>query len=288
MLRLARTLGQKLSHFAAGITEQEQDVLLKRLYFGQAETVQAATASGLITIGTEADKPVEPVFLMDPSLVATHNNLHQSLHQSNEQSQPPSRHGMYTQTCQMHALARAIDNNQCEKDKDPSMPKWERFLGSAPASDDHACQPSMGMFTNSGDKFEGFPSYVIPDLNSRYWAQVSDNPKEKDYRESCLKGYDKQLGQVNSKLRHYLSNIILVDMVSQYHVWQCNPTDKKTDEALEALKVPTTLPDFLAWKKREDSQTSNAKGWHPKLSTWVGSAQSSEESRHGSGVETLG
>lgn len=146
----------------------------------------------------------------------------------------------------------------------------------------------MGMFTKSGDKFEEFPSYVIPDLNSRYWPKVSDNPKEKDYRESCLKGYDEQLGQVNSKLRNYLSNIMFVDMVSQYHFWQCNPTDQKTDEALEALKVPTTLPDFLAWKEGEDSQMSNAEGWHPKLSTCVGSAKSSEGSRHESGVETLG
>jgi hypothetical protein len=283
-LQLARTLRKTLTQFAPGATDEELDILLKKLYFGQAETVQAASANGLITIGTEADKPVEPVFLMDPSLVATHNNLHQSLHQSNEQSQPLSRHDMYRQTHQMYTLARVIDDNGCEKDRDPSMPNWERFLGPEQVSNDHACQLSMGMFTKSRNKFKGLPSYVIPDLHSLHPANVSDNPKETNYLESCLTGYDKDLTKVNSELRDYLSNIIFVDMVSQYRIWQCNATDKKTDEALEALKVPTTLPDFLAWKKGEDSQMSNAEGWHPKLSTCVGSAKSSEES----GVETLG
>jgi hypothetical protein len=32
----------------------------------------------------------------------------------------------------------------------------------------------------------------------------------------------------------------------------------ETEAALEDLKVPTTLPDFLAWKKAEDFKISNA------------------------------
>jgi hypothetical protein len=31
----------------------------------------------------------------------------------------------------------------------------------------------------------------------------------------------------------------------------------KTEAALKALKVPTTLPDFLAWKETGDSKISN-------------------------------
>jgi len=218
MLKLASTLSHKMKQCGGTSTQEDQDVLLKKLWSQEAASLQAAYASGLITIGTEAHKPVEPVFLLDPSLVATHNDLLQSLHQSHKQSEPPSRHSTYKQTHSMLALARAIDDNQCEKDKDPSMPKWKRFLGSAPVSNDHACQPSMGMFTKSRDNFEGFPEYVIPDINSQYWGQVSDNPKEKEYRDSRLRGYHEQLGHVNSKLRDYLSNIIFVDMVSQHRV----------------------------------------------------------------------
>jgi hypothetical protein len=225
MLRLARTLGEKLSHSAPGITEQEQDVLLKRLYFGEAETVQAASVSGLITIGTEADKPVEPVFLMDPSLVATHNNLHQSLHQSKKHLEPPSRYDKYTQTRQMFTLAKAIDDNNCKKD--PSISKWESFLGSKQVTNDHPCQPSMGMFTESQNKFEGYPSYVIPHLDFPYPAEVTDNPKDTNYLKSSLTGYDKDLTKVNSDLRKCLSNIIFVDMVRQHSLQWSNPADKQ-------------------------------------------------------------
>jgi hypothetical protein len=165
-----------MSQFAPGATDEELDILLKRLYFGRAETVQAATASGLIAIGTEADKPVEPVFLMDPSLMATYSNLHQSLHQSKKHSEPPSRYDKYTQTRQMFTLAKAIDDDNCKKD--PSISKWESFLGSKQVSNDHPCQPSMGMYTKSRYKFQGNPSYIIPQFQSPYPAEVWEDPKD--------------------------------------------------------------------------------------------------------------
>jgi hypothetical protein len=209
------------------MTKQEQDVLLKRLYFGQAETVQAASASGLITIGTEADKPVEPVFLMTPSLVANHTDLHRSLHQSKKHLGPPSRYDKYTQARQMFTLAKAIHDDSCDCEKDLSISKWESFLGSEQVSNDHACQPSMGMFTRSQHEFEGYPSYVIPHLDFPYPVEVTENPKDKDYLKSCLTGYDKDLTKVNSDLRKCLSNVIFVDMVRQQDLQWSNPADKQ-------------------------------------------------------------
>jgi hypothetical protein len=213
-LHLAHTLRETLSQSAPGATDEELDISLKRLYFGQAETVQAATANGLITIGTEADKPVEPVFLMDPSLVTTHNNLHRSQHQSKKHSEPPSRNEKYTQARQMFTLAKAIDDDNCAKN--PSISKWGSFLGSKQVSNDHPCQPSMGMFTKSRNEFEGHPSYVIPHLHSAYHAEVTHHPKEANYLKSSLTGYDKDLTEVNSGLRNVLSNTIFVDMVREY------------------------------------------------------------------------
>jgi len=224
-LQLAKTLGEKLSQFAHGITEQEQDVFLKRLYFGQAETVQAASASGLITIGTDADKPVEPVFLVAPSLMATHNDLHQSLHQSQKHWGPPSSYDRHTQTRQMLSLAKAIDDDNCEKN--PSILKWESFLGSKQVSNDHACQPSMGMFTKSQNEFEGYPSYIIPHLEFPYPGEVTENPKEAGYLRSRLTRYDKELTEVNTDLRKCLSNIMFVDMVRCYGLQSPHPADKQ-------------------------------------------------------------
>jgi hypothetical protein len=197
---LARTLGQKLSQFDPRMTEKEQDTLLSKLYGGNPKTKQAAFAKGLITVSTESGKYAETVFLTTPSLVANHTDLHHSLHQTNEHSGPPSRHDIYTQTRQMFTLAKAIDDNSYGEDT--RIPKWESFLGSEPVSND---QPP--------NNFEGFPSYVIPQLDSCYLVEAAHIPGDTRYLESLLTQYDKELSQVNSELRNRLSNIIFVDMV---------------------------------------------------------------------------
>jgi hypothetical protein len=206
-------LAHKLSKYAPGTTQKQQDKLLTNLYAGIPRAVQAATAGGLITVGTtESRTYVETVFLTAPSLVGVHTKLHKSLHPSDKQSEPLLRYDMYTQTHQMYTLAKAIENNRYGSH--PSVTKWGSFLGSADSSGDRAHELSMGMFTKSPKNSKEFPSYIIPQLNSCYSAEVTHNPKDTRYLESLLKQYDKDLGQVNSELRQSLSNTIFVDMVS--------------------------------------------------------------------------
>ena len=249
------TLSDRLSRFAPKSTGQQKDILLKELYSGKAETIRHAATKGLITFGTEEARSVQPVFLMDPSLVATHNSLHRSLHQSNgpprfksaswlctklanslsravagwvmgceetagteliaiAHSEPPSRLDRYTQTHQIYSLAKAIHDHR--GDRDQSMAEFESFLGSNPVHNDHACQPSMGMFSKASTVFDGqSPEYVIPVFQFPYrQPTISEHPTEAE--KSCLERYDKELDDVNLGLRNYLSNMIFVDMVCQY------------------------------------------------------------------------